>query len=68
MKRYGKIVIDSKENRCFFHVLGDVIEYHDVTSLERAHPELRDEIEEKRVELECELLRQRELLSVEVFK
>jgi len=62
---YGKIKTDTAEDRCFYHVLGDNIEYGDLESVILAHPELEENIELHRFELERELLQQKELLGIE---
>lgn len=58
-----KIVLAVAENQCFLHVLGDNIRYYDITSLNRAHPELSSYIAINKYELEREMLKQNEVLS-----
>jgi len=67
MKRFDKIIVGTKDGRCFFHVLGDFTEYHDISSMEYAHPELKDYVQNNRVELERALLQQRELMSADSY-
>ena len=64
-KIYGKIKIDTVEDRCFYHVLRDYIEYGDLESVVVVHPELEETIKKHRFDLERELLQQRELLGIE---
>lgn len=61
---YGTIKVDAAENRCFYHVLGDSVEYGDLESVATAHPELEEIIKVHRFELERELLQQKELLGI----
>ena len=67
MKRFDKIIVGIKEGRCFFHVLGDAKEYHDMESMEYAHPELKKYIQDNRIELERTLLQQREIMSADAY-
>lgn len=67
MKRFDKIIIGTKDGRCFFHVLGDVTEYHDMASMEYAHPELKEYIQNNRIELERTLLQQQEIMSADAY-
>lgn len=59
---FGIIKIESIANSCFFHVLGDFVEYHDLESILIAHPELSLFIEQNKLELHRALLRQGEIL------
>ena len=61
---YGKIKIDTAEDRCFYHILGDYVEYCDLDSIIIAHPELEEIVKLHRFELERELLQQKELLGL----
>ena len=36
---YGTIKIETAENSCFYHVLGDCVEYGDLASIAAAHPD-----------------------------
>lgn len=49
---------------CFFHILGDRRRYYDLDSLRRGHPELKDSIDEKKYELQGELMKRREMMGV----
>lgn len=62
-KVLGKIMVDSKEGKCFFHVLGDCKEFYDVESMENAHPEESAFIELNRHELNCCLYQAQEMLK-----
>lgn len=50
------------DDRCFFHVLGDKHQYYDLESVIRAHSELKEYCCANHIELEMELLRQKEIL------
>lgn len=64
MKGQKKMVhLAVADNRCFFHVLGDRRQYYDLESVTRAHPELEEYCCENHIELEMEMLRQKELLG-----
>ena len=62
---YGTIKIETAENSCFYHVLGDCVEYGDLASIAAAHPDLEKVIDVHRFELERALLQQKELLGIE---
>lgn len=62
-KVLGKIMVDSKEGRCFFHVLGDCKEFYDVESMENAHPEESAFIELNKNELNRYLYQTQEMLK-----
>lgn len=62
-KVLGRIMVDSKEGRCFFHVLGDYKEFYDIESMGNAHPEEKAFIELNRYELERILSRECELVE-----
>ena len=51
-----KINIAKKEDRVFFHVIGDSIEYMDIDYIIRKHPEMKDEVEKLRFELKMPLI------------
>lgn len=55
-----KINIAKKEDRVFFHVIGDSIEYMDIDYIIRKHPEMKDEVEKLRFELTEKINRARE--------
>lgn len=64
MKRPAKIVhLAVAADRCFFHVLGDKHQYYDLESLTQAHPKLKEYCRANHIELEMEMLRQKELLG-----
>lgn len=57
----NKIEIVKKGNRIFFRVENDVTEYFDLENLVRNHPELKNEVEKNKIELERVLMQFREL-------
>lgn len=61
---YGTIKVETAEDRCYFHVLGDCVEYGDLESLVEAHPELEDIVKLHKFELKRELMQHKELLGI----
>jgi hypothetical protein len=59
----GIITISYEDNKCFYHVMGDVKRYFDINSIIREHQEYAEYIEGHRLELEFELSRQKELVG-----
>lgn len=64
MYRLETILINTDEDECFFHVLGDTTKYFDLESMTTAHPELSTLVQLNYRELERELFRQRGLLGL----
>ena len=62
-KVLGKIMVDSKEGRCFFHVLGDCKEFYDIESMGNAHPEESAFIELNKRELNRSLYQAQEMMK-----
>lgn len=60
MQNLQKISIGKKDDRVFFHVIGDNTEYMDIDSIIRNHAEMTDEIEAQRFDLARKINRARE--------
>lgn len=58
-----KISVSIEEDRCFYHVLGDKRKYFDLYSLQARHPELSSYCKKNKLELQRDLLKQKELLK-----
>lgn len=63
-KVIGRIMVDSKDGRCFYHVLGDCKEFYDIESMETAHPEEKAFIELNKYELMRALYRAQKIINV----
>mgnify|MGYP003300362043 CR=1 FL=1 len=64
MKKECRIIkIVKNEDGCYFHVLGDNMEYYDLENLLINHPELEEYVSQYKYELERELFQCREVSS-----
>jgi hypothetical protein len=61
--RFGKIIISTHNNKCFYHVLGDRVEFYDLESLVYSHPELSDLINLQKHSIEGEYFKKRERIN-----
>ena len=60
---YDKISISHNEEGCYFHVLGDDINYFDLEARVNMHPELTNYVKEHGYDLKRGLLQLQELID-----
>lgn len=64
----GNINVCVNQEGCFYHVLGDDIEFYDLESLVRAHPELDEIVRHKKYDLTREFYQKQELFERNINK